>query len=870
MKARMRMPVFGRPEAPSLARAAEQSAAGIQAGDEDDLLVARARVGLIVVTAFIVIFTLASLGYDGPTRIEGLWLRAFQFSWLLVSFAAFRHPVRPSLRPWVTATALCVLHLTFVLAGYWRQDAVTPPLVCMAMAVATAVTLPWGPLPQLLTVVVAAAGLALQPYLTTGSWAPDHSLPAFGVATVLLVSVYMAYQLEQYRRWRDHAETMLRTSEERFRSLIEYGSDLLTIIDTDSVILFESPSVERALGYQQSELLGKLASEYTHEADREHVGETVKRLVEQGPGAVAKMQLRARHKDGSWRHFEAICSNLLHQPSVRGIVITSRDVTDRKLMDDRSAIYLAKIEVARARAEQHALELAEARDQAVAATRAKSAFLANMSHEIRTPMNGVLGMVSLLLETPLTPEQREYGEAARGSAESLLRLIADILDHSKIEAGKLAVEVVDFDLRTTLEEVAEMLAPRAHEKGLELVCDVSPEIADRLRGDPGRLRQVTTNLLGNAVKFTDHGEVTLEASVIAEAEARATIRIAVRDTGIGIPQERHTAIFESFTQADGSMTRRYGGTGLGLTISRQLVTLMGGKLGVESEPGRGSTFWIEIPLEKPTRSDTRPELRSLELAGVRVLVVDACTSAGLSVARQLAAWGCRVERASKQDEALPLLRGAEAAAEPFRLTLVDARFPELSLAGIPRIVLAASGGHASRSAMQAEGVAGVVSKPVRREALWIAVTDALGTPSALARKDPQPEPATTPQLGLHVLVAEDNPINRRIALKMLERLGCTVHAVENGREAVSACSAGDYDVVLMDIQMPEMDGFEATAAIRASEADGTVHTPIVAMTAHAMEGDRERCLAAGMDDYVTKPVALAALTRALGAIRKGA
>ncbi len=866
----MRMPVFGRPKAPFLARAAAQSAAGIQAGDEEDLLVARARVGLIVVTAFISVFTVASLGYDGPTRIQALWARAFQLSWLLLSFAAFRRSWSPKSRPWVMATSIGVLHLTFMVTALLREDAVTPLLVCMAMAMATAVTLPWGPLPQLFTVVVAAAGLAFQPYLTTGSWAPDRSLPAFGVATVLLVSVYMAYQLEQYRRWRDQAEAMLRTSEERFRSLIEYGSDVLTIIDTDSVILFESPSVERALGYQQSELLGKLAAEFTHEDDRGHVSETVARLVEQGPGAVAKMQLRGRHKDGSWRHFEAICINLLEQPSVRGIVITSRDVTERKEMDERSAIYLAELEIARARAEQHALELAEARDQAVAAARAKSAFLANMSHEIRTPMNGVLGMVSLLLETPLTPEQREYGEAARGSAESLLRLIADILDHSKIEAGKLAVEVVDFDLRTTLEEVAEMLAPRAHEKGLELVCDVSPEVSGRLRGDPGRLRQVTTNLLGNAVKFTDRGEVTLEASVLAETEARATIRIAVRDTGIGIPIERHTAIFESFTQADGSMTRRYGGTGLGLTISRQLVMLMGGKLGVESEPGRGSTFWIEIPLEKPTVSGTRLELRSAELDGVRLLVVDACASAGLSVARQLAAWGCRVERAATQEEVLPLLREAEAAAEPFRLTLVDARFPELSLAGIPRIVLAASGGHASRAAMQAEGVAGVVSKPVRREALWIAVTDALGAPSALARKEPQPEPATTPRLGLHVLVAEDNPINRRIALKMLERLGCTVHAVENGREAVRACSAGDYDVVLMDIQMPEMDGFEATAAIRASEADGTVHTPIVAMTAHAMEGDRERCLAAGMDDYVTKPVALAALTRALGAIRKGA
>jgi signal transduction histidine kinase/DNA-binding response OmpR family regulator len=534
------------------------------------------------------------------------------------------------------------------------------------------------------------------------------------------------------------------------------------------------------------------------------------------------------------------------------------------------AANLAAIAIERRRGER---DLATARDEALSASRLKSEFLANMSHEIRTPMNGVIGMADLLAESKLDEEQRDFVGTIRSSAEGLMTVINDILDFSKIEAGKMTVERVNFDLRQLLEEVADLLAPRASAKRLELACAVPPALPEHVVGDPHRIRQVLINLLGNGIKFTDVGRVTLEADVVTETPTHARIRLTVRDTGIGIPKDRQAMVFESFTQADGSMTRRFGGTGLGLTISRQLVALMDGQIGLSSEPRKGSIFWIELPFAKQVGPVARIPAAPVSLVGLPVLVVDDYEVNRRIYCELLRSWGCVPHAVSSGPTALVALRNALDTA-PFRLVLLDMHMPEMDgemtaaaiqtdprLRDVPLVLLSSMGIRSAADARR-HGFAAALTKPVRRGHL-------LNVVISLAGAAPRPgAPAAAPRagrvhLGLRVLLAEDNLVNQQVALQMLSRLGCRATAVEDGAQAVAAVDRDEYDLVLMDVQMPTMDGFEAATLIRKREEGTGRHLPILAMTAHAREGDRQRCLAAGMDGYVSKPVKMEELARAL-------
>jgi len=636
-------------------------------------------------------------------------------------------------------------------------------------------------------------------------------------------------------------------SEEHFRSLIENASDLIAIIGSDGVFRYQSPSSRRLLGYDPEELVGRPVWELIHPDDRYELGLMLRALLDDSGTLLprARREARFRHKDGSWRVLEGVGTRMKGSDGAPVVVINSHDVTER---------YHA----------EH--ELAKARDQALTAARLKSEFVANMSHEIRTPMNGIIGMAGLLADTLLDDEQRDFVNTIRTSAEALLTVINDILDVSKIEAGKMTIEQVDFNLRTLVEEVADLLAPKAFSKQIELSSALPSSVPEHLVGDPNRLRQVLVNLTGNAIKFTDHGRVTLEAQLIEEGPTSARIRLVVRDTGIGIPKDRQAAVFDSFTQVDGSTTRRYGGTGLGLTISRQLVELMGGRIDLESEPSRGSSFWIELTFTKQQEPavSVRPAVVSLD--GLRVLVVDDYDLNRRIYCEQLRSWGCLVGEAPGGAEALSLLRAAVDVA-PYDLVLLDMRMPEMDgemtaaaikadprLVDVPLVLLSSACARGTPAELQARGFAAALTKPVRRKHLFDTVSSVTGRARRKRPRAPEPSRGSNLHLGLRILLAEDNEVNRKVALRMLERLGCQAMAVENGAQAVTASERDDYDLVLMDVQMPEMDGFEATALIRRREARTGDHLPIIAMTAHAMEGDHQRCLAAGMDGYLSKPV----------------
>ena len=636
-----------------------------------------------------------------------------------------------------------------------------------------------------------------------------------------------------------------RASLAQMRLMFDANPAPMWLVDPRSLaFLSVNDAALREYGYARERFLGMTAFDILHPDEHDDL----------------RAFLAGQHTDYEgercWRHLRADGAEVLIRPYAETVPYRGGKAMLCALFDVTASERATE-------ALKHAKEAAEAANQA------KGDFLANMSHEIRTPLNGIIGLTELLLDADLTGEQRDQVRMVGRCGEHLLSVINDILDFSKIEAGKMLIEHVEFDLRAVIEEVAEVLAPSAHEKGFEIVCDVPPQLAAGVKGDPARLRQVLTNLVGNAVKFTERGEVVIEARAREEGDHRRIIRIGVRDTGIGIPADRLQAVFDSFTQVDGSTTRKHGGTGLGLTICRQLVELMGGQIRVESAVGAGSVFWFELPFEPALHA--APSAAPIErLRGLRVLVVDDNATNRMIVRETLRAWGCRPEEADSGAAALAAL-GAAAATDPFGLVILDMQMPEMDgaetaeriradgrFASLPLVLLSSI---ATMRDVRTTPFAAALAKPVRQAALLRTVREIVGgqteevAPAAAAAVE-------RPAESLHVLLAEDNAVNRTVALRMLKKLGCRADAVENGGQAVAAAAREHYDLILMDVQMPEMDGFEATAAIR-RQVEGGQHTPIIAMTAHAMEGDRERCLAAGMDDYLSKPMSIGALAETL-------
>jgi len=649
---------------------------------------------------------------------------------------------------------------------------------------------------------------------------------------------------------------------EDFDRFFTLSLDLFCVVTFEGYFLRLNPAWETVLGFSSDELRSAPFVEFIHPDDRDA---SMQELSKATTGEhVINFENRYRTKNGSYKWLQWFATPFI----VQGLVYAAgRDVTERKAAEEALRRNAQELEVARRRAE--------------AATIAKGEFLANMSHEIRTPMNAIIGMSDLALQTKLTMQQREYIQTARESAEALMTIINDILDVSKIEARRLTLERVPFVVRDTIEDSVKLFAPRADEKGLELSCRIAPDVPAAVIGDPGRLRQVLLNLVSNAVKFTHAGEVGVEVLVSAHLKDEVMLKCTVRDTGIGIAEDKRWEIFGAFVQADATTTRKYGGTGLGLTISSQLVEMMGGRLWLESEPGKGSRFHFVARFDL-FKGETVPA-PAFDLRSLRVLVVDDNATNRAILTEILDSWQMSAAAADSARTALAMLHQAAERGQPFQLVLTDAAMPEVdgfSLAeriatvyrgSPPKMILLTSGGAPALRGRRVKLFAAMLVKPVKQSDLLDAIVTAFATTasSRRARAKEPPRQTRDARTGLRVLVAEDNATNQKLVSAMLDQQGHTATVVGNGTLAVQRAAQEPFDVILMDVQMPEMSGIEATAAIRKQEEGTGRHLPIVALTARAMAGDREQCLAAGMDAYVAKPVRAAELFSAIDAAIAG-